>query len=145
MVGSCRFGNAKGWCITNPGNDLGADRAMTWGKSYAFLKETKKLHLFKRKKKSCVFLKFCVITSQKRKFWTDIESWDRHIWCRSNIKFSTPSLTASIYKRECGRGMPKSHNLYFIGLDCLDKLPNIFDISSPKWTILAIIGHCMVY
>ena len=33
-------------------------------------------------------------------------------------------LTASIYKRQWDRGMPKSHNLYFIGLDGLDELTN---------------------
>ena len=35
-----------------------------------------------------------------------------------------PALTASIYKRQWDRGMPKSHNLYFIGLDGLDELTN---------------------
>ena len=34
------------------------------------------------------------------------------------------NLTASIYKRQWDRGMLKSHNLYFIGLDCLDELTN---------------------
>ena len=33
-------------------------------------------------------------------------------------------LTASIYKRQWDQGMPKSHNLYFIGLDGLDELTN---------------------
>ena len=33
-------------------------------------------------------------------------------------------LTASIYKRQWGRGMLKSQNSYFIGLDFLYELPN---------------------
>ena len=43
---------------------------------------------------------------------------------KNTINISMDSLTASIYKRQWDRGMPKSHNLYFIGLDGLDELTN---------------------
>ena len=62
----------------------------------------------------------------KRHIQTVHEEW---CWCTLAILQTNCILwlTASFYERQWGKGMPKSHNTYFIVLSCLDGLSKYYE------------------